>query len=206
MSETTSYEQARDELVVTVQKLEAGGIPLEESIALWERGEELARICQQWLDGARARLDKVMAESRRGADRRLSRRLSSALSDSANVVRSSSDAVPVTIGGLVWLGEHERGLVVLGELLPLDAVDRHRFAGLVGPGGLLDEGRGLRVALLQPDVLAASSEPVSKPEVPASTRVPDLSVGTGRSPAVRHRIGASTSKGACSRASASWPE
>ena len=63
MSETTSYEQARDELVVTVQKLEAGGIPLEESIALWERGEELARICQQWLDGARARLDKVMAEA-----------------------------------------------------------------------------------------------------------------------------------------------
>ena len=63
MSETTSYEQARDELVVTVQKLEAGGIPLEESIKLWERGEELARICQQWLDGARARLDKVIAES-----------------------------------------------------------------------------------------------------------------------------------------------
>jgi exodeoxyribonuclease VII small subunit len=63
MSESTSYEQARDELIVTVQKLEAGGIPLEESIALWERGEELARICQQWLDGARARLDKVIAET-----------------------------------------------------------------------------------------------------------------------------------------------
>lgn len=67
MSETTSYEQARDELVVTVQKLEAGGIPLEESIKLWERGEELARICQQRLDGARARLDKVIAEAG-GAD------------------------------------------------------------------------------------------------------------------------------------------
>lgn len=68
MSETTSYEQARDELVVTVQKLEAGGIPLEESIALWERGEELARICQAWLDGARERLDKVMAESGASVD------------------------------------------------------------------------------------------------------------------------------------------
>lgn len=61
MSENTSYEQARDELVTVVAKLEAGGIPLEESIALWERGEELARICQQWLDGARARLDQVIA-------------------------------------------------------------------------------------------------------------------------------------------------
>jgi exodeoxyribonuclease VII small subunit len=67
MSETTSYEQARDELVLTVQKLEAGGIPLEESIALWERGEELARICQSWLDGARERLDKVMADTEDGA-------------------------------------------------------------------------------------------------------------------------------------------
>ena len=47
--------------------VEAGGIPLEESIKLWERGEELARICQQRLDGARARLDKVIAEAG-GAD------------------------------------------------------------------------------------------------------------------------------------------
>jgi len=67
MSESTSYEQARDELVLVVQKLEAGGLPLEESIALWERGEELARVCQQWLDGARARLDRVLADSS-GAD------------------------------------------------------------------------------------------------------------------------------------------
>ncbi|UYM06243.1 exodeoxyribonuclease VII small subunit [Solicola gregarius] len=50
------YEQARDELIETVRKLEAGGTTLEESLALWERGEELAKICQQWLDGARARL------------------------------------------------------------------------------------------------------------------------------------------------------
>ncbi|HWB67324.1 MAG TPA: exodeoxyribonuclease VII small subunit [Mycobacteriales bacterium] len=52
-----SYEQARDELAEVVRKLEAGAATLEESLALWERGEELARICQDWLDGARARLD-----------------------------------------------------------------------------------------------------------------------------------------------------
>jgi exodeoxyribonuclease VII small subunit len=62
-----SYEQARDELVAVVQKLEAGGSTLEESIALWERGEELAGICQRWLDGARARLDAVMATSAEAA-------------------------------------------------------------------------------------------------------------------------------------------
>jgi exodeoxyribonuclease VII small subunit len=55
--EKLSYEQARDELVEVVRKLEAGGATLEESLALWERGEELAGICQEWLDGARARLD-----------------------------------------------------------------------------------------------------------------------------------------------------
>lgn len=52
-----SYEQAREELVRVVQQLESGGAPLEESLALWERGEELATICQQWLDGARAKID-----------------------------------------------------------------------------------------------------------------------------------------------------
>jgi exodeoxyribonuclease VII small subunit len=55
--ETLSYEQARDELTEVVRKLEAGGSTLEESLALWERGEQLATICQQQLDGARARLD-----------------------------------------------------------------------------------------------------------------------------------------------------
>jgi exodeoxyribonuclease VII small subunit len=52
-----SYEQARAELAAVVEKLEAGGATLEESLALWERGEALAEICQRWLDGARARLD-----------------------------------------------------------------------------------------------------------------------------------------------------
>ena len=52
-----SYEAARDELVTVVQRLESGGVPLDESLQLWERGEELAGICQRWLDGARARVD-----------------------------------------------------------------------------------------------------------------------------------------------------
>jgi len=51
-----SYEAAREELLDVVRQLEAGGLPLEKSLALWERGEELAQICQNWLDGARARL------------------------------------------------------------------------------------------------------------------------------------------------------
>lgn len=51
-----SYEQARDELVAVVTRLEAGGASLEESLTLWERGEALAARCQEWLDGARARL------------------------------------------------------------------------------------------------------------------------------------------------------
>ncbi|HSF37255.1 MAG TPA: exodeoxyribonuclease VII small subunit [Nocardioides sp.] len=52
-----SYEEAREELIEVVRTLEAGGTTLEESLALWERGEALAKICQQWLDGARKRLD-----------------------------------------------------------------------------------------------------------------------------------------------------
>jgi exodeoxyribonuclease VII small subunit len=52
-----SYEQAREELMRVVQRLESGGAPLDESLALWERGEQLATICQQWLDGAKAKID-----------------------------------------------------------------------------------------------------------------------------------------------------
>jgi exodeoxyribonuclease VII small subunit len=58
---TQSYEQARDELLAVVAALESGGVPLEESLALWERGEALASRCQQWLDGARRRLDAAVA-------------------------------------------------------------------------------------------------------------------------------------------------
>ena len=57
-----SYESARDELADVVRRLEAGGTTLEESLALWERGESLARTCQEWLDGAKARLDAALGE------------------------------------------------------------------------------------------------------------------------------------------------
>lgn len=60
MSEQPAYEDARDELIEVVRKLEAGGVSLEESLALWERGEALAQICQTWLDGARKRLDAAI--------------------------------------------------------------------------------------------------------------------------------------------------
>ncbi|MBQ1100737.1 exodeoxyribonuclease VII small subunit [Streptomyces sp. NPDC054844] len=62
VSEALGYEQARDELIEVVRRLEAGGTTLEESLALWERGEELAKVCRRWLDGARARLDAALAE------------------------------------------------------------------------------------------------------------------------------------------------
>jgi exodeoxyribonuclease VII small subunit len=54
------YEEARSELIEVVRALEAGGTTLEESLALWERGEKLAAICQEWLDGARRRLDAAI--------------------------------------------------------------------------------------------------------------------------------------------------
>ncbi|MEU0673224.1 exodeoxyribonuclease VII small subunit [Streptomyces sp. NPDC006172] len=60
--EALGYEQARDELIEVVRRLEAGGTTLEESLALWERGEELAKVCRRWLEGARARLDAALAE------------------------------------------------------------------------------------------------------------------------------------------------
>ena len=65
MAETPDipYEQARDELIAIVQKLETGGTSLDEALALWERGEQLAGICQQWLDGARERLAKASGQA-----------------------------------------------------------------------------------------------------------------------------------------------
>ena len=61
---TLSYEEAREQLVEVVRTLEQGGTTLEESLALWERGEALAKACQSWLDGARKRLDEAInAES-----------------------------------------------------------------------------------------------------------------------------------------------
>ena len=55
------YEEARDQLVEVIRTLEAGSVPLSESMALWERGEKLAAICQQWLDGAKAKIDAARA-------------------------------------------------------------------------------------------------------------------------------------------------
>ncbi len=57
-----SYEEARDELTTVVRQLESGGLTLKESLALWERGEQLAKTCEQWLEGARARLAVAMAD------------------------------------------------------------------------------------------------------------------------------------------------
>ena len=57
------YEEARDQLIEVVRQLEGGGLTLEQSIALWERGEKLVEICQTWLDGARARLEAASATS-----------------------------------------------------------------------------------------------------------------------------------------------
>jgi len=63
----TTYEAAREELVDVVRRLESGGATLEESLALWERGEAVATLCRQWLDGSREALDAAVAGSR-GAD------------------------------------------------------------------------------------------------------------------------------------------
>jgi exodeoxyribonuclease VII small subunit len=57
------YEQARDQLAELVKRLEAGGLTLEQSLELWERGEKLAAICEDWLEGARARLAAVTRQA-----------------------------------------------------------------------------------------------------------------------------------------------
>jgi exodeoxyribonuclease VII small subunit len=59
-----SYEEARDELVKVVAELEQGSVTLEESLALWERGEALATACENWLSGARKRLDEAIAKKK----------------------------------------------------------------------------------------------------------------------------------------------
>jgi exodeoxyribonuclease VII small subunit len=58
-SKAISYEKARDELSEIVAKLESGDLGLEESLKIWERGEELVKICQEWLDGAKSRIEKA---------------------------------------------------------------------------------------------------------------------------------------------------
>jgi exodeoxyribonuclease VII small subunit len=65
--EALGYEQARDELAEVVRALEAGGLGLDESVALWERGEALARRCEEQLAGARERVQKVLGEADPGS-------------------------------------------------------------------------------------------------------------------------------------------
>lgn len=55
------YEQARDELIEVVERLEHGGLDLDESLKIWERGEQLAKRCEQHLAGARERVEKALA-------------------------------------------------------------------------------------------------------------------------------------------------
>ncbi|MFG2005709.1 exodeoxyribonuclease VII small subunit [Spirillospora sp. NPDC048911] len=66
--EKLTYEQARDELADVVRRLEAGGLTLEESLSLWERGEKLATTCEEWLEGARARLAATLKAPAEGED------------------------------------------------------------------------------------------------------------------------------------------
>lgn len=61
--ESLDYEQARDELVEVVRALEVGGLGLDESVALWERGEALARRCEEQLAGARTRIEHTLADA-----------------------------------------------------------------------------------------------------------------------------------------------
>lgn len=61
------FEQARDELILVVRTLEAGGQSLDDSLALWERGEELAARCEEHLDGARQRIDQVLQSKENAA-------------------------------------------------------------------------------------------------------------------------------------------
>ncbi|MFT4258831.1 exodeoxyribonuclease VII small subunit [Microbacterium sp.] len=61
--EILSFEAARDELVRVVAELEQGAPTLEQSLALWERGEALAARCEEWLLGAKRRLDAARAAS-----------------------------------------------------------------------------------------------------------------------------------------------
>jgi exodeoxyribonuclease VII small subunit len=62
-ADPAGYEQARDELADVVARLEQGGLSLDESITLWERGEHLAKVCARFLDGARERVEAALAEA-----------------------------------------------------------------------------------------------------------------------------------------------
>ena len=65
--EALTYEQAREQLMQVVSALEQGNATLEESMALWERGEALAAQCEKWLSGAKSRLDAALASKQANA-------------------------------------------------------------------------------------------------------------------------------------------
>lgn len=67
-SQKLSYEQARDALAEVINELESGQATLGESMKLWERGEELAQICQEWLDGASAQIAEFTAKKNAAED------------------------------------------------------------------------------------------------------------------------------------------
>jgi len=58
-----SYEQARQRLIEVVQLLESGSVPLSTAMELWQEGEALARTCQEWLDGARLRIEQARQQT-----------------------------------------------------------------------------------------------------------------------------------------------
>ena len=65
-----SYEQARQRLIEVVQTLESGSVPLSMSMELWQEAEGLARTCQDWLDGARSRIEEARTATGESADHR----------------------------------------------------------------------------------------------------------------------------------------
>ena len=60
------YEEARDELIEVVRLLEEGGLDLDASLKLWERGESLAKCCEEHLAGARKRVENALADGEPG--------------------------------------------------------------------------------------------------------------------------------------------
>ncbi len=89
---TLSYEQARDELIKVVSDLEQGSSSLEESLTLWERGEALARRCEEWLIGAKARLDAARSAAQSSGSQSDSNQTNAATGpDAAN---SAQDSAP----------------------------------------------------------------------------------------------------------------
>lgn len=64
-ADVATYELARDELAAVVHKLESGGLGLDESLTLWERGEHLAAVCSRFLDNARERVESALARAER---------------------------------------------------------------------------------------------------------------------------------------------